>query len=61
MAFYPRYRRVIDFQEMRVHVDSGRREFTAEVPDLGAAAAVIQGRYLMRDGRIHVAAWSADG
>jgi enterobactin synthetase component D / holo-[acyl-carrier protein] synthase len=55
-AFYPTYRRIISFQDMRVRVDSEARRFLAELPGL-SGSPIFQGRYLVRHGRVHAASW----
>ena len=54
-AFYPIYRRIVDFHDMRVSVDLDTRRFLAELPGLSAPA--FQGKYLVRHGRVHAACW----
>ena len=57
-AFYPTYRRIIGFQDMRVRVDLDARRFLAELSGLSASGIpIFQGRYLVRDGRVHAACW----
>jgi 4'-phosphopantetheinyl transferase EntD len=57
-AFYPTYRRIIDFQDMRVRVDLEAQRFLAELPGLSASGSpIFQGRYLVRYGRVHAACW----
>jgi 4'-phosphopantetheinyl transferase EntD len=57
-AFYPRYRRIIGFQDMRVRVDLDARRFLAELPGLSVSGfPIFQGRYLVRHGRVHAACW----
>jgi 4'-phosphopantetheinyl transferase EntD len=57
-AFYPMYRRIIGFQDMRVRVDLDARRFLAELPGLSASGIpIFQGKYLVRHGRVHAACW----
>jgi 4'-phosphopantetheinyl transferase EntD len=57
-AFYPIFRRIIGFQEMRVRVYREGRRFLAEVPGLLVGEAPpLQGRYQVRHGRVHAACW----
>jgi enterobactin synthetase component D / holo-[acyl-carrier protein] synthase len=57
-AFYPTYRRIIGFHDMRVRVDLDARRFLAELSGLSASGIpIFQGRYLVRDGRVHAACW----
>ena len=57
-AFYPTYRRIIGFQDMRVRVDPEARRFLAELSGLsGSGIPIFQGRYLVRHGRVYAACW----
>jgi len=57
-AFYPTYRRIIGFQDMRVRVDLDARRFLAELPGLSASGIpIFQGKYVVRHGRVHAACW----
>lgn len=57
-AFYPIYRRIIGFQDMRLRVDPEQRTFLAELSCLSAGGVpVFQGRYSVRHKRVHAACW----
>ena len=57
-AFYPTYRRIVGFHDMRVRVDLEARKFVAELPGLsGRGSPIFQGRYLVQHGRVHAACW----
>lgn len=57
-ALYPTIRRIIGFQDMRVRVNPESRMFLAELQDPAAGGLpILQGRYLVQQGRIHAACW----
>jgi 4'-phosphopantetheinyl transferase EntD len=57
-VFYPLFRQIIDFQEMRLFIRPDERTFTAEPWVEGLdGAPVFHGKYLVRHGRIHAACW----
>jgi 4'-phosphopantetheinyl transferase EntD len=57
-AFYPMYHCIIGFQEMRVRVDWEAGRFLAELPGLSVnRIPILQGTYLVRNGRVHAACW----
>jgi 4'-phosphopantetheinyl transferase EntD len=57
-VFYPMFRQIIDFQEMRLLIQPEDRTFTAtpQVEGLDGAPS-FHGKYLVRHGRIHAACW----
>jgi len=57
-VFYPIFKQVIDFRQMRVFIDPLRREFRAEpVLELAISAAAFKGRYEVKEGKIFAACW----
>jgi 4'-phosphopantetheinyl transferase EntD len=59
-AFYPRYRRIIAFQDMRVRVNADDREFIAEPLCISTKdRSTFRGKYFVHHGRICAACWQS--
>jgi 4'-phosphopantetheinyl transferase EntD len=57
-TFYPIYRRMIGFQDMRLRVNLDARSFIAELPGMSAHGnPVFHGSYFVRQARIYAACW----
>lgn len=57
-AFYPVFREILGFQDMRVSVNPEKRTFEAEASALSRAAKItLQGRYLVKQNNVFAASW----
>ena len=57
-AFYPIYRKIIDFQDMHVAIRTESRTFNAEVRvPISPFSVTFQGKYGVSHGHIYVASW----
>ena len=57
-AFYPRFRRIIDFHDMCLSIDAEDRTYFVEVyGENSNRISVLEGRYLIENGNIHAGSW----
>lgn len=57
-AFYPVFRRIIDFHDMRLSIKTEDRTYSAEVyGENSNLISTFEGRYLIENGNIHAGSW----